>query len=157
MHVHVVVVNVTVGFVAAHGINSTVLTNEVLASSHRSSNKRSVVVELVDVVELREDFWRQCSGRNPFIGGFGLLSCWLVLVNVGGEPLPEIVCNLCFLLRRFLGVKCPIVLFGGIGRSQTKQVGINCWELFFSHGHLFLFFLSGNEVVRSKQIFRLEI
>ena len=68
VHVHVVVVNVLLP--RCHSRDKlTVLTNEVLASSHRSSNKRSVVVELVDVVELREDFWRHVRAATPSLEG----------------------------------------------------------------------------------------
>ena len=52
VQVHVVVVDVPVGLVAAYGVDPTVFAHQVLSGSHRSTNKCSVVVELVYVIEL---------------------------------------------------------------------------------------------------------
>ena len=110
MHVHVVVMNVAVGLASAHWIDASVLANKVLASSHWSTNECPVVVELVDVVELRADLRRQLLTNIRCHGGCGLLDRLLVVVHVGSKLFLELFSDLTLLVRGFLDVQRPVVL-----------------------------------------------
>ena len=102
VQVHVVVVNIPVWFASAYCVDATVLTHEVLTSSHRSSNKGSVVVELVNVVELGTDLRRKLLVHSGFGGRLVLLNHLLVVVHVRSELFLEFFSDLTLLVRCFL-------------------------------------------------------